>query len=204
MIHEMKEVEPQKQRDQLVRTIVEALYVTSEMPAARWMWDTHVQFVAEQAALIAERELADIEKVVSAALLHDVGDVKVLRSDESHESESDELARTVLAQAGFTTDEIEQIMIKVIGPHSAYPENMPQTVEAKVLSTADAIGHLGTNFYTDMTVDRLKLFGLEMTAEQHRNWVLKKIARDFRSKTFFEEERAKLEPAYEEIKRLFT
>lgn len=110
----------------------------------------------------------------------------------------------MLQKAGFSPAEVDEIVTTIIAPHSCYPENMPQTLDAKVVATADAFGHLGTEFYTYMTPEKLKQFGLEMTPEQHKQWVLKKIERDFRSKIFFENVRAELQSAYESTKQLFS
>ncbi len=203
-MHLMSNSEMLNQRDELVRSTVENLYLRSQLPAARWMWETHVQIVALKAKEIAQRVHASLEQVVSAALLHDIADTKLLRSDENHDVESEQIARDILLEAGFSVDEVEVIISEILKTHSAYPENMPKTLEAKVVSTADAYGHLGTNFYNDMTIEQLRLFGLAMTNEEHRLWILKKIERDFNSKIFFENVREELTEAYETIKKKYS
>ncbi len=174
------------------------------MPAALWMWEHHVLVVADKALEIATHELANIEKSVSAALLHDIADTQVLRNDVTHEQKSQALAKNILVRGGFTETEAEEIVTTIIAPHSCYPENMPQTLEAKVVATADAFGHLGTDFYSQVNPEKLSQFGLNMSQEQYRQWVLKKIERDFKNKIFFEKIKSELQPSYDAIKARFN
>jgi HD superfamily phosphodiesterase len=158
----------------------------------------------KKAEEIASQVQASIEKAVSGALLHDVADTTMLRSNPEHESASVVLARQILHDATFSDEEIEEIIVQVLGPHSCYPDNMPQTLEAKVLATADALGHLSTEFYDVIKPENMKeWFDLGLTAEEHRQWVLKKIDRDFYNKIFFENIRKQVRPRYEELKNRF-
>jgi HD superfamily phosphodiesterase len=135
-----------KDRHHHVHEQVEHLYTTSTLPSAHWMWEHHIPFVAAKAEEIAAQVQACIEKTVSAALLHDVADAKMNRNNPQHEAESKALAREILHNATFTDGEIEEIIVQLLGTHSGYANNLPQTLEAKVLATADALGHLSSEF----------------------------------------------------------
>lgn len=146
---------------------VEQLYTASTLPSAHWMWEHHIQFVAQKAEEIAAQVQASIEKTVSAALLHDVADAKMSRNDPQHETESEKMARKILHNATFTDEEIDEIVVQLLGTHSGYKENPPKTLEAKVLATADALGHLSTEFYDAINREGLKrLFDKDLTEEQ--------------------------------------
>ena len=53
---------------------VEALYLaTLCRDMGKWMWNNHVQWVADKARKLAVKYEANIEKAYCAALLHDLG-----------------------------------------------------------------------------------------------------------------------------------
>ena len=55
---------------------VRELYESSPTDLGKWMWNNHVQWVANKAKELAEKYGAHTSKVYCAALLHDLGDTK--------------------------------------------------------------------------------------------------------------------------------
>ncbi len=73
-------------------------------------------------------------------------------------------------------------------------------MEAKVLSTADALSHFTTDFYLVMCWNHYLFEDLNA----YKEWVLEKIERDLNNKIFFEEYREIAKPHYQSIKTLFS
>jgi uncharacterized protein len=99
----------------------------------------HAERVRQIAEDIGRREGADLDILRAAALLHDIG---VPIDQERHYEIGARLARGILAQLGFTEDEIEPIA-HVIEAHSRYGGPDPQTLEAQILEDADAVEYVG-------------------------------------------------------------
>lgn len=94
-------------REQIVFNEVEKVYThdsVSEMTA--WMWQNHVQWVANKGRELAEKYAANTEKVYCAALLHDIADTALEREADNFETESEQIGREILESAQFTQDEI--------------------------------------------------------------------------------------------------
>lgn len=182
-------------------TKVSSLYESSVREMGRWMWDNHVQWVANKALIIAKKYNADIEKTYIGALLHDLGDVWMERNDQHFDDKSEEEAKQILKSVGMKKNEIQFVLKDIVEPHSCHPGNLPSTLEGKALASADAMFHLQTNFFIQfawMHVPQGKDF------KEWLLWVSEKIERDFNNKIFFDDEKAEIKPDYEALKRIFV
>ncbi|MDO8505364.1 MAG: HD domain-containing protein [bacterium] len=148
---------------------------------ADWLYRNHIFIVTDNAGKLAERFGAQKDLAMAAAMLHDVADAVMPRESEHHEEESIKLAKCFLVESGFSEDEIKIIVDDAIRFHGCHGVSLPQTVEGKVMSTADALAHLQTEFY-DFALRALQK---NEAIEQIREWALSKIERDFRKKIFF-------------------
>ncbi len=188
-------------RKERVFTQVEELYESSSLVMSKWMWNNHVQWVANKAKILAEKYKADIDKVYCAALLHDVADTQYERGDENFNAWSESKGREILTQAGLNEEDVKEIIEIIIRPHSCRPGNLPTTLEGKVFSTADAMFHLQTNFFPMFCYkkrpERTK------TYEEWQSWFEEKIDRDFVIKIFFDDERAEVKDDYNALYRVF-
>lgn len=164
-----------------------------------WMWDNHVFVVANTATKLAKKYGANEELTRVAALLHDIADTKMLRNDK-HEEVSLQMARELMKEVGYSHDEIRLVVDDAIRYHSCYGQEHPESVEGKILATADALAHLTTDFYIFV----VWALGSTMTLIELKKWVLKKIDRDLENKIFFEEIRKEVMPDYNRIKELFS
>jgi putative nucleotidyltransferase with HDIG domain len=167
---------------------------------ADWMVDNHVFVVADYATSLANRFGANTDLARAAALLHDIADCNMSRMDPGHEAESLKIARELMIQSGYTEEEISLVVDDAIRYHSCHNGESPESIEGKILATADSKAHLKTNFYIHATW----AFGKTKTLQQLKEWVLKKIERDLNDKVFFDEVREELRPDYEIIKNLFS
>jgi uncharacterized protein len=107
----------------------------------------HAERVRQIAEDIGQREGADLDVLQVAALLHDIG-VPIDR--ERHYEIGSQLAWGILAQLGFTKDEIEPIA-HAIEAHSRYGGPDPQ-----ILEDADAVEYVGATGLARAIVRGLK------------------------------------------------
>jgi putative nucleotidyltransferase with HDIG domain len=165
-----------------------------------WLAKNHVWVVADNATALAEKHGGNPELARAAALLHDIADVRLSRRGPEHFAESLKLARELMAEAGFGASEIKLTVDDAIRFHSCHGEERPESVEGKILATADSMAHLATDFYIHATW----AFGGEKTLEQVKAWTLEKIERDLNVKMFFDEVREELRPSYNLLKELYS
>ncbi len=167
---------------------------------ADWLVDNHVFVVAQNASILAKKYGGNEELARVAALLHDIADTKTQRSDAKHEELSMQMARKFMEEAGYSEVEIKLVVDDAIRYHSCYEGEHPNSLEGKILSTADSLAHLKTDFYIFATW----ALGRDMTFDEIKKWTLKKIDRDLNNKIFFDEVREEVKPDYERIKELFS
>ncbi|MFH1769897.1 MAG: HD domain-containing protein [Parcubacteria group bacterium] len=187
----------------IVKEEVEKIY-TSKNPEADpwiyWGYPNHVLIVAKDAKELAKQHGANVEFVVAGALLHDIADAVMRRNKPNHEEESLKIASDILKKAEFSDEEIRTITEDIIIPHSCH-DIMPEIIEAKIVSTADSMAHLGTDFYIFIGWFPDKyLEGYDA----YKDWAREKIERDYHKKIFFDDVREKLKFRYEALKSLFA
>ena len=103
----------------------------------RWR---HTLRVAQWGKIIAEAEGADVELVVAACLLHDVASFDVMPNDNDHGRVGAQIARPLLKELGYTTEQVEAICYAVA--EHADVKN-PSTLEARVVTDADNVDRFG-------------------------------------------------------------
>jgi putative nucleotidyltransferase with HDIG domain len=192
-------------RIEALKKKVDALYLDKNTSRAKdwadYLYARHVFKVADKARELAERFGADAELAEAAGMLHDIADAVMPRQDPRHEKESETIARSFLRASGFSAEEIEIVVDDALKNHSCREGEVPQTLEGKVMATADAVVHLQTDFY-DFAV---KNFTERGEAPAHiSEWGLEKTDRDFNKKIFFDEVREEVRPDYEKQRRQFA
>lgn len=166
---------------------------------ADWLYENHVRVVADYAKNLSARFGAREELCIAAALLHDIADAVMPREDPQHEERSTAIAMQLLEESGFSEDEMKIIVDDVIRFHSCHGSDAPQSLVGRVMATADALGHLKTDFYDHA----LQAFQKKATPEEIKNWALPKIERDYRKKICFDDVRKEVATDYERVKSLF-
>ena len=184
---------------------IDALYLDKNTSRAKdwadYLHTSHVFKVADKALELSERFNASAELAVAAAMLHDIADAVMSREDPRHEQESATIARSFLRACTFNDEEIQTIVDDAMKHHSCRGEDRPQTLEGKVMATADAVVHLQTDFY-DFAVRNFTASG--ETNADISNWGLEKTDRDFHKKIFFPEVQDEVRPDYERERRRFA
>jgi putative nucleotidyltransferase with HDIG domain len=186
-----------------LKSKVTALYESKNPDRANWadwLYTKHVFVVARYADELAKRFGANPELAAAAGMLHDIADAVTKREDPKHEAESISIARKFLSESGFSSEEIAIVVDDAIRFHSCQGSDAPQSLEGKVMATADALGHLKTDFY-DFALD---FFKQKHPIPEIKNWALPKIERDYRKKIFFEDIRQETTTDYERAKALFS
>ncbi len=114
-------------------------FMRKEMAEERVAGVDHVERVYGWCREIGKEKGANMEVLLTAALLHDIG-VPIDRG--KHYEAALAKAEGFLHELGFNEDEIEKIL-HAIHTHSRYGGPDPQTLEAKVLQDVDAIEYVG-------------------------------------------------------------
>jgi len=117
-----------------IRTLVRKDYYSE------FSYDYHIKVVVQYALVLAEKVGADKEIVELAALLHDIGKKEFGNND--HHLTSAEEARKVLNKLDFPNDKIESIAHCIESHRGKNVE--PETIEARVIMSADAMSHYDT------------------------------------------------------------
>lgn len=186
-----------------LKTKVDQIYQLKHKERAEWadwLYAHHVFIVAEYASRLADRFGAQQELSVAAAMLHDIADAVMSRFDPRHEEESAKMARKLLQEAGFSDSECGVVVQDALAFHSCRDGKAPQSLEGKVMATADALVHLDTDFYQH-AVESKKSQGI--SEEQIKAWALPKIERDFHDKILFKEVREEVRASYEGLRQRF-
>ena len=183
-----------------VADIVKELYISSSIEFVKWMRMNHVPIVAQNAERLTKLYKGNPDYSVAGAWLHDLADVSVERDNPKSEEISIQRAEEVLICASYTQQDIRLVIHEVLLPHSCHPGNIPNLLEGKILSTADALAHISTDFYTQLCWLHIPS---GKTYEEFRSWVKEKIERDFRVKIFFDEVRDEVKDKYRAIKTVF-
>ena len=105
---------------------------------------SHTDRVLKLALHIGEKEGADLEIVRAAALLHDVArrEQDESRGKVCHAERGGELAVVILREMGISEESIEKV-VRCVETHRFRKENIPESIEAKVLYDADKLDSIG-------------------------------------------------------------
>ncbi len=155
-------------------------------------WDIHVKPVIEYSKQMAEKYGADVEAVWAGAVLHDIAR---LTEEEPHDEIGSQKAYKMLLEKGFSEDFAQKVKNIVLRHRCRqYP---PESLEEKIVASADAMAHFLPPFYLWIG----KYSNKNFTEMSEGN--LKKIERDYNDKIFFEDEKKMIEGQYEILKSWF-
>ena len=120
-----------------------------------WDWRLHIETVVKRSKELAKLLGADEEVCELAAWLHDIKKLKGER--ELHHVHGSEEAGEILKSYDYPEEKIENVKHCVIS-HSSDPTYPPESVEAKIVASADALSHFD-NFlsYVDHALVKRKI-----------------------------------------------
>ncbi len=161
---------------------------------AVWFYDTHLLAVERAAKfLLSELPMADREIVMLGVWLHDLQRIRGIKGD--HQKTGAREAAKVMKKYGYKDDMIKKVK-EIILTHSV-TNKKPKTLEGKILATADAMSHYYNDFYL-----KVALIG-EKDIKEYKNWVLKKLNRDYNKKIFFTFARKKIRAKHHLYQKFF-
>ncbi len=154
-------------------------------------WEIHVESVVKLSKKLAKQLGADEEVVEVAAWLHDIK--KIQGEREKHHVYGSEQAGEILKQIGYDDAKIEKVK-RCILTHSSDKAYPTESIEEKVLASADALSH----FYTFTLL--VQAAYLHVKPEEVKDWLLNKYTRSFGK--MMPEAKKLAEKRYEAIKLL--
>jgi len=159
------------------------------------VFDFHVVPAARNAEKLAKLKSANIELVVVAAYLHDIGYIG--KGHMNHEIRSAKLARKILQKHGYSQQFISRVE-KCIVRHSTSQKCEQWTIEDEILRNADAMAHFQCLPY-------IIAFSVKegRTLREAISWLSTKLHNDWQLKLTMPEARTLVEPCYKAAQELF-
>ena len=163
----------------------------------KWVWDSHLAVVERLTRELAIEQEADMELTMLGAYLHDIGRIKG-GSDQGHDIAGVPIAEEIMRELGYDDQSIELVRGIIL----AHPcrDIKPNTLVEKIVATADAMSHFSGDFYLQLLWHHKPRKTFEECIESS----LEKIDREFNYNIFFESARAKVKPAYEAFKFVYS
>jgi hypothetical protein len=157
-----------------------------------WYIESHLKLVETYTlSLINSYPDVDKDSLLLAVWLHDTEYLKTV-DKSNHEQDGCDEAELIMKKFDWDQKDINKVK-DIIITHSC-KDNMPETIEQKILSTADAMSHFNKDFYLNIAV-----LG-QRNKEEFVKWASAKLEKDYREKIFFPEALEEIKPQYEIIK----
>ena len=153
----------------------------------------HILTVVKYSKMLARKLKADMEIVEIAALLHDYASVVNKKWKENHHIYGSRLAEEVLKKYNYPKDKIEQVKHCIVS-HRASKKIPRETIEAKIVASADAMAHFDK--FNSLLYFAFTKGG--MGIDEGTKWVLGKLERDW--KKLMPEAKEMVRGKYEGIK----
>lgn len=160
-----------------------------------WFWETHIEHVERYALWLMDRiPNANQEVVLLSVWLHDIIDIVNPEKRHEHAKYGAEFAEVFLTEQGITSEIIVQVAHS-IRCHSCKDE-LPQTVEGKILATADAMSHMDPEFYLGIA-----LYDYDKGVNEFADFMCRKLDKHLQGrKIFFDFAQTTMQERYEKIK----
>lgn len=162
-----------------------------------WFLPEHLMEVERLANwLCDEVPEADRDVVALSVWFHDSG--RLVGIDDGHDVYGANAANERLRTTGLSNEKI-QLVVDACRAHRA-EELKPESIEAKILATADAMSHfVSPNFYFRV----FEHYRKSKSFEEALDTVSKKLDRDYLQKMFFTQAKEKIQPKYDAWKEVF-
>lgn len=158
-----------------------------------WFLPEHLMEVERLANSLCDQfPEADRDVVGLSVWFHDIG--RLRGCEEEHDVYGAQEAKKVLSEKGFPSEKTELVYQACLAHRCK--EIKPESLEAKILATADAMSHFSHGFY-------LRLFQVlkgRMSFGEIRDLVRKKLERDYNDKIFFNQAREEIRERYQALK----
>ncbi len=135
--------------------------------------DNHILYVVRYSKQLAQQLGADEEIVEIAAWLHDIK--KLTGEKEDHHIHGAEEAETILKELNYPLEKIEKVK-ECILTHSSDERYPPQSIESKIVASADALAHFD-NF---AGVAYVAFHSRKLSREEGRKWIIQKYQKSMK------------------------
>ncbi len=112
----------------------------SKMSEFEPWWKWHIRKVVEYSTKTAEKLGADTEIVEIAAWMHDIIKIRDETESKKHHVKGAEEAQLILEELDYEQDIIDKVKHCIL-THSSDKKHKPETKEAEILASADALTH---------------------------------------------------------------
>ncbi|MDD4901950.1 MAG: HD domain-containing protein [Patescibacteria group bacterium] len=143
---------------QEVKRLVKAANDSPRNKYSASVWKYHLELVAKYGLALAKKLKADAEVVELAAYLHDYASLLNVKNAAQHHLAGANLAGNILRDLGLPEAKIRAVK-KCIFSHRGSVKIRKQTLEAKIIASADAMSHfyyLPDMFYLAYGVHKFK------------------------------------------------
>lgn len=157
-------------------------------------YNYHFLIVHKYAMALAKRYNCNTEVLELGVWLHDITRISELAED--HNITGAKKAEEILKELGCEQDLIDQVKHCII-THRAKHLEEPKSIEAKILTTADAMSHFDI-------IPLLIYYGLKrMGFKETIRWLAEKIERDWSKKMILPDAKEMVEGKYMAFRELF-
>lgn len=155
-------------------------------------WEYHIVTVMEASQKMAAKYGGDKDIVRIGALMHDVGSIY---SEKDHDIVGAPKVYSILMKRGFGK-KMAKAASEIAFCHRC-KQRYPETLEEKIVATADAIAHFSPAYY----------LGLSVIANEDYKGLAKdnfrKLIKDYNNKIFFDSEKKKFKKVVKAFKKIF-
>lgn len=188
-------------KDKLIQLQNQAIDLSLKNKAMSWFVETHIKLVEKNALWLLEKlPQANREVVLAAVWLHDIMRVldQEMAKDNSgdHAIEGAKFAEKMIDQLEINNPE-KDLILEAIRCHSCKKE-LPQSLEAKIIASADAMAHMYPEFFLGL----LK-YDQSFEISEMKSFAVKKIEKDLNNKIFFDFAKDHIKDNYNKIKAFF-
>jgi len=124
-----------------VENIVKEACYSEKNKFTHTAWPFHIVPVVEHSMNLGKKLGADLEVLELAAYLHDYSGILDFSLYSDHHLHSAKLAEDILSKFGYPKNKIEEIKHCIVS-HRGSVEIKRETIEAKILASADAMSHI--------------------------------------------------------------
>ena len=184
-------------RNDIINYLKEEIYSRAIKPENKFGMGAyyHIEAVAKNAEILADRYNADKEVVIIAGWLHDIASITDYSLYEEHHIHGAKIAQEILEK--FDYDKIELVK-KCIINHRGSVINDKLTIEEKIVADADAISH----FDSVPSLLYLAYVNKNMNIEDGAKFVKNKLERSYNKLS--EESKEFYAQKYKEVMKIFN
>jgi len=158
-----------------------------------WDWKAHVESVVKYSKILAKKLNADEEVCELSAWLHDIIKIRDGKRDLHHVNGSEEAVK-ILEKYNYPQEKIQQVKHCII-THSSDENYIPESIEAKIVASADALSH----FDNLLALAHYAFVLKKESVNQCRETLLKKYEKSWK-KLLIPEAKEIAKPKFEAIK----